>query len=239
MKKHIITIVAVSLILVAVIVTVVVVLTTQGDDDEKKDSGGGKDDGGKETLNILIKDDEFQKPNVKLNAEFELVKMGNGMTGMIISDPYASQFHIQFTMKYGSYIDTIPGISHFGEHMTLQSSEKYNYLYPVLTEFADIRGSSVDAATGGTLQTYFIILPFNFLYEEAMDMLKESFRYPLYSPELIKNEIQAVNHEFYFRINSAKGGDLIRQLSSNKTSFNGMSCGNNQTLKPSESELLS
>ena len=190
-------------------------------------------------LIIIKKDNQFQKPNVKLNAEFELVRMENGMTGMIISDPYASEFHIQFTMKYGSYIDTIPGISHFGEHMVLQNCEKYNYLYPILNEFLGIKGSSANAGTGGTFQTYFIILPFNFLYEEAMDMLTESFRYPLFSPEIIKNEIQAVNHEFYSSINSAKGDDLIRQLSSNKTSFNGMSCGNNQTLKPSESELLS
>ena len=40
-------------------------------------------------------------------------------------------------------------------------------------------------------------------------------------------------------MDSAKGEEIIRQLSSNKTSYNGMSCGNNQTLKPSESELLS
>ena len=242
-KKHIITIVAASLILVAVIVTVVVVLTIQSDDKKEENGGGGgdddDDDGGKKNLTIIEKDNQFKKPNIKLNAEFELVKMGNGMTGILISDPYASQFHIQLTMKYGAYIDTVPGISHFGEHMVLQNCEKYNYLYPVLAEFFNIKDSSVNAATGGTLQFYYIFLPFNFLYEEAMDMLTESFRYPLYSPEIIKNEIQAVNHEFYYRMNSAKGRDLIRQLSSNKTSFNGMSCGNNQTLKPNESDSLS
>ena len=243
MKKHIITIVAVSLILVAVIVTVVV-LTTQSDDDKKGNNEGGggegrRGDGGGEILVVLKKDNQFKKPNVKLNAEFELVKMENGMTGMLISDPYASKFHIQFTMKYGSYIDTVSGISHFGEHMVLQSCEKYNYLYPLFNRLFGIKDASLDAMTSGNIQTYFIYLPFNFLYEEAMDMLAESFKYPLYSPELIKNEIQAVNHEFYLRMESAKGGDLIRQLSSKKTSYNGMSCGNNQTLKPSESELLS
>ena len=46
--------------------------------------------------------------------------MGNKMTGLIISDPFASKFHIQFTMKYGDYIDTIPGISNLGKHMILK-----------------------------------------------------------------------------------------------------------------------
>ena len=244
-KKHFITIVALIIIIVAIIVTVVVVKNLSDDDKKEGREGGGggggerRGDGNVETLTIIKNNNQFQKPNVKLNAEFELVKMGNGMTGMLISDPYASQFHIQFTMKYGAFIDTISGISHFGEHMVLQSSKKYNSLYPVFNKFFGIKGAALDATTGGTMQSYFIYLPFNILYEEAMDILTESFRYTLYSPELIKNEIQAVNHEFYLRMDSAKEGEIVRQLSSNKTSFNGMSCGNNETLKPSESELLS
>ena len=86
-------------------------------------------------LEVLLKDSEFKKPNNKINAEFELVKMGNGLTGMIISDPYADKSHIQFTMKYGYYIDTVQGISHFGEHMVLQGSEKYDSLYPFFNKF--------------------------------------------------------------------------------------------------------
>ena len=76
-----------------------------------------KDDDNKEEdimdIAILLKDSELKKPNNKINAEFELVKMGNGLAGMLISDPYADKSHIQFNMKYGSYIDTDGGISHF------------------------------------------------------------------------------------------------------------------------------
>ena len=72
-----------------------------------------------------------------------------------------------------------------------------------------------------------------------MDMLTEAFRHPLYSQELIKNEIQVINNEFYEKIKERIGIDIIRQLSSDKTSFNGITCGNNETLNPSESDKLS
>jgi secreted Zn-dependent insulinase-like peptidase len=257
-KKHAITIIAISLVVVAVVVTVVVVVVTRKnnkknegskidgggsktDEGESKTDEGGSDDDKKEIiLTVLKNDSQLKKPNVKLNAEFEYVKMGNNMTGLIISDPYASTFHIQFSMKYGGYIDTVSGISHFGEHMVLQNCEKYNYLYPILNGFSNLKNSQVNAVTSGTYQMYYITLPFNLYYEKAMDILTESFRHPLYSPEIVKNEIQAVNHEFYDSFTSGDiEEDIIRQLSNDQTPFNGMLCGNNQTLIPSESEKLS
>ena len=150
--------------------------------------------------------------------------MGNKMIGLIISDPFASKFHIQFTMKYGDYIDTIPGISNLGKHMILQSCEKYNYLYPFYNSFNLIKDSLLDSETDGTHQSYYISLPFIF-HQKAMDMLTKAFRHPLYSQELIKNEIQVINNEFYEKIKERIGIDIIRQLSSDKTSFNGITCG--------------
>ena len=228
-KKHIITIVAASLVLIAVVVTVVVVVTRN------------KGNGGPKILTVIKNNEELKRPNINLNAEMELVKMDNNMKGLIISDPYASKFHIQLTMNYGSFIDTISGISHFGEHMVLQSCEKYNTLYPFFNAFDSIKNSEFNAETGGIYQTYFIALPFNLVYEKAMDMLTEAFRHPLYSPELIKNEAQAVNHEFYENIKHMERieHDMIRLLSKDNISFNGIGCGNNETLNPSDSEKLS
>ena len=98
----------------------------------------------------------------------------------------------------------------------------------------------MNANTGLTSQMYYFTLPFNLFYEKAMVILTDTFSYPLYSPDLIKNEIQAVNHEFYQRMTSEiVEVDIIRQLSNDQTPFNGMLCGNNETLIPSESEKLS
>ena len=116
LKKRVITIIGVSLIIIGIAVAVVVVVTFDSKDSKEEPE-----------ITVIKNNVELKRPNVKLNAEMELVKMGNNMTGLIISDPYASIFYIQFTLKYGSFIDTIPGISHLGEHMSFQSCEKYNY----------------------------------------------------------------------------------------------------------------
>ena len=95
-KEHIIITIAVCLIWTAVVVTMIFI-SKESDDNSNINKK-------KEVLTILKKDNDIERPNKKLNAEFELVKMENGMTGILISDSYASQFHIQFTMKYGEYI---------------------------------------------------------------------------------------------------------------------------------------
>ena len=50
---------------------------------------------------ILFSDNDFLKPNIKLNAEFELIKMKNGMIGLLINDPYSNIFHVQFEVGNG------------------------------------------------------------------------------------------------------------------------------------------
>ena len=104
LKKHIITIVAISLIVVGIVVTVVVVVVINKKKKEDEDSKTDGDDGDKEEtiLTIIKNNSQLKRPNVKLNAEFEYVKMGNNMTGLIICDPFASSFHIQFMMNYGA-----------------------------------------------------------------------------------------------------------------------------------------
>ena len=128
MKKHIITIIAVSLIVIAAIVTTIVLVLKNKDDDNKE-----------EDLAILLKDSELKKPNNKINAEFELVKMGNGLAGMLISDPYADKSHIQFNMKYGSYIDTDGGISHLESIWCYKEVKNMIHYIHFLTNFSELK----------------------------------------------------------------------------------------------------
>ena len=44
----------------------------------------------------------------------------------------------------------------------------------------------MNTVTNILYQTYYISLPFNYLYEKAMDILTDALRYPLYITELIK-----------------------------------------------------
>ena len=107
-------------------------------------------------MTLLQKDNEFEKPNIKLNGEFELVKMRNGMTGILISDSYALRSYVEIILKYGAYIDTVGGLSHFGEHMILQGSEKYGPIFPVFNYLDGIYSAEINAMTGGNSQMYYV-----------------------------------------------------------------------------------
>ena len=139
-----------------------------------------------DTLTIIQKDIEFQKPNIRLDAEFELVKIKNGMTGILISAPFPSKFEIQLSMLYGTFIDTVTGLSHIGEHMSFHGSEKYKGPYAVFNIFQGIKGAILNAGASGLFQTYYVSLPFNFLYEKVFDMVTDAFGLPTYNPEILK-----------------------------------------------------
>ena len=237
-KKHWKTILVVSLIIVVITVTIVlaVVLTR-----EEKKENNEEEEKIPSPFEVIKNDDEFIKPPIKLNAEFKLVHTQNGMTGLLISDPYASYSFVYFSIPNGSYTETVPGLAHFGEHMVLGSCENFPDIIPVYNPVTGgVNNQDYNARIEGTLQIYYVKVPFDFLFEESINFLTNLFRYPFYDAEVVKKEIQAVNSEFYLRINNI--GILlqaiIQQLSNNKTSFNGMIIGNNQTLKPDENYIL-
>ena len=123
--------------------------------------------------------------------------------------------------------------------MIFGGSEKYKY-YSILKMYS-IKGFEGDASTSGSNMMYFVRSLNNFKFEKAIDKLTDSFRYPKFEEEIIKKEIQPVNSEFYMRKSSQSNilQNIIRQLSSNETSFNGFGIGTNETLKPNESLSLS
>jgi len=216
-------------IIVITIVTIIIINLLREDIKSKS----------QKSFQVLLKDKDFIKPNITMNYKLELVKTKNGMTGLLISDPFSSYSFLELTLGNGSYIDTVPGLAHFAEHMIFGGSEKYKY-YSIL-KMNTIKGFAGDAGTAGKNMFFIIKALNNFKFEKAIDILSDAFRYPRFDEEIIKKEIQPVNSEFYFR-KSSKGQilqNIMRQLSSNETSFNGFSVGTNQTLKPEESLSLS
>ena len=112
---------------------------------------------GNRTFDIIKLDKDFIKPNIKLNAEFELIKMKNGMEGLLIYDPYATISHIHFEVEAGSFIDTISSISHLAEHMIYQGSENYPYTFPILRTIGGIQlysGGGYDRANKSRIFLY-------------------------------------------------------------------------------------
>ena len=193
------------------------------------------------SFSIIKSDKDLLKPMVKLNAEFELIKMKNGMEGLIIHDPFATFSHVHFEVENGCFTDTIPSISHLVEHMISGGNHINKIYYPFLRTVGGMKLFSSGGITGQTDQEYFYTIPYNFKFKEALEIYSDNFKHPLYSEEVIKKEIQIINSEFFVYINDQFHllDCFIRQLCSNKTSFYGFTSGNNITLNPNESELLS
>ena len=134
-KKHLTTIIVliVGIVIIATLIIIIVILqnseSRENIPEEKKD--GKKDNEEDEQIEnyiILKNDSDFIKPEIKLNAEFQLVKTKKKMIGLLISDPYAHISHILLELENGYLIDTINGLAHFDEHMIFGGSEKYaNY----------------------------------------------------------------------------------------------------------------
>ena len=116
-------------------------------------------------LTILKYDKDFIKPKIKLHAEFELIKMKNGMKGLLIHDPFTTYYHVHFNIQNGSSTDSFGGLSHLHEHMALSTSKNYNKSYHILRQFGGINGYSGGATSGYNSQEYFYTLPFNFKFD--------------------------------------------------------------------------
>ena len=200
-----------------------------------------EDNNDTKSFTILKSDKDFIKPMIKLNAEFELIKMQNGLTGLLINDPYTTKSYFHFQVENGCVTDSISSLSHLAEHMILKGSEIYKDYYPLLKEIGGMYQYSSGAITGQTNQEFYFSIPYNYKFDKALKIIVDAFRYPLFLEETIKKEIQIINSEFYFTFNKYYHllDAIIRQLCSNKTSFYGFSSGNNITLNPYNSSQLS
>ena len=189
---------------------------------------------------ILKHDKDFIKPKIKLNAEFELIKMKNGMKGLLIHDPYTTYYHVHFNLNNGSSIDSFPGLTHLYEHMACSCSKNYNESYHILRHFGGINGYSGGATSGYSHQEYFYTMPFNFKFEKGLRMITDSFIKPLFPENHIKKEIQAINAEFNMNIDKEIYiiDTLLRTYSAENSTLNLMATGNNITLDSNKSEIL-
>ena len=190
---------------------------------------------------ILKYDKDFIKPKIKLNAEFELIKMKNGMKGLLIHDPFTTYYHVHFNLQNGSGTDSYPGISHLHEHMALSVTKNYNVSYHLLRNFGGISGYSGGATSGYTSQEYFYTLPFNFLFDKGLEIITDSFINPIYPINHIKNEIQAINAEFYINIDKEIHiiDSILRKYANKESPIYLLGTGTNTTLIPNKSDIYS
>lgn len=130
------------------------------------------------------------------NNQYRYLTLDNGLEILLISDPGADKAAASMNIPVGSGDDPADreGMAHFLEHMLFLGTEKYpdpgEY-----QQFIRSHGGSHNAFTAFQDTNYFFDIQPDHL-EPALDRFAQQFSAPLFTPELVDQERNAVHSEF-------------------------------------------
>ncbi|XP_050431882.1 insulin-degrading enzyme isoform X2 [Adelges cooleyi] len=123
------------------------------------------------------------------------LKLKNGLTALLISDPDTDKSAASLSVAVGSLSEPkdLPGLAHFCEHMLFLGTKKY----PVENEFTQFlvqNGGSYNAYTANDHTNYYFSTKTDAL-EPSLDRFAQFFLEPLFTTSATEREINAVNSE--------------------------------------------
>lgn len=164
---------------------------------------------------------------------YQAIRLDNGMTVLLVSDPVAPKSLAALTLPIGSLDDPDQqaGLAHYLEHMVLMGSKHYPQP-DNLAEFLKKHGGSHNASTA-SYRTAFYLEVENDALEPAVDRLADAVAEPLLDPVNADRERHAVNAE----LTMARSRDGLRMAQVGAETLNPahpasrFSGGNLETLK--------
>ena len=143
----------------------------------------------------------INKPKFDLRT-FKGGQLSNGIKYVLINDSSLEKSYISVCIKIGSYANPkeFGGLAHFLEHMLFMGSKKYpdeNYYSRRLNEL----GGYSNAYTG-VLETVYYFNVFDNGLAEIIDIFSRFFIDPLFDPDSVAREVNAVNSEHQKNINN-------------------------------------
>jgi len=123
-------------------------------------------------------------------------ELNNGLKVLVISDPTADKAAASMNIAAGSYHepDAWPGLAHFLEHMLFLGTERFPEP-DAYQNFISQHGGSHNAFTSARDTNYFFDIQPNYL-EPSLERLAQFFIAPLFSPEYLEREVNAVHSEW-------------------------------------------
>lgn len=154
---------------------------------------------------------ETIRKSEKDNRQYQAIRLDNGMTVLLVSDPQAVKSLSALVVPVGSLEDPNDhlGLAHYLEHMTLMGSKKYPEP-DSLSEFLKKHGGSHNASTA-TYRIAFYLEVENDALEGAVDRLSDAIAEPNLAPEYAERERNAVNAEL--TLARARDGMRMAQVS--------------------------
>ena len=127
--------------------------------------------------------------------QYEAIKLANGMTVLLVSDPLAPKSLAALALPVGSLEDPDSqlGLAHYLEHMVLMGSKRYPEPEN-LAEFLKKHGGSHNASTASYRTAYYLEVE-NDALEPAVDRMADAIAEPILDPGNADRERNAVNAE--------------------------------------------
>lgn len=147
----------------------------------------------------------------KDNRQYQAVRLNNGMTVLLVSDPQAVKSLSALVVPVGSLEDPDEhlGLAHYLEHMMLMGSKKYPESGS-LSEFLKKHGGSHNASTAKYSTSFYMEVE-NDALAEAVDRIADAIAQPNLAAEYADRERNAVNAEL--TLARARDGMRMAQVS--------------------------
>jgi len=172
--------------------------------------------------------------------DYRYITLDNQLRVLLISDPDSDKAAASMNVAVGSGNDPADreGMAHFLEHMLFLGTEKYpdpgEY-----QQFIKSHGGSHNAFTAFRDTNYFFDIQAEHL-EAALDRFAEQFAAPLFTPELVDRERQAVHSEFSSKQkeDGRRFYSVKKAISNPEHPFHQFAVGNLTTLQNTEADPL-
>jgi secreted Zn-dependent insulinase-like peptidase len=171
--------------------------------------------------------------------EYRHLQLPNRLNVLLVSDPSADKAAASLRVETGSGDDPRDrqGLAHFLEHMLFLGTAKY----PDPAEyqaFVNAHGGSHNAYTAVDHTLYFLEIEPGSL-EPALDRFAQFFVAPLFNPEYVQREANAVDSEYRMGLkdDSRREYDVLRELVQPDHPLASLAVGNLETLGPQRGDL--
>lgn len=176
-------------------------------------------------------DNIIKSPNDK--RLYKSIVLENQIEVLLISDPQTDRAAAALDIKVGSGNDpkTRQGIAHFLEHMLFLGTEKYPKAGEY-QEFIQRYGGSHNAYTSFSDTNYFFEIDADHL-APALDRFSQQFVSPLFNPEYVEREVNAVHSEYSAKLKDdfRRSYSAFRSTLNEENAYSAFSVGNLTTLK--------
>jgi secreted Zn-dependent insulinase-like peptidase len=168
--------------------------------------------------------------------EYRYLTLSNELRVVLISDPDTRKAAASLDVAIGSADDPRDreGLAHFLEHMLFLGTEKYPEP-DAYQAFISQQGGSHNAYTSPEHTNYFFDVKADAL-PEALDRFSQFFTAPLFTPEYVDRERNAVHSEYRAKIKDSyrRERDVFREISSKSHPMSKFTVGSLATLEDRE-----